>query len=127
MNTIKLLLSFYGRIGRLAYLGGLLLNLAATAAVFVALYYLDQSVPDWVLGLIALVVLPLSTWVSLALAAKRFHDIGTSGWLGLLLFVPFIGLLVGIYLLFARGEDRDNQYGPPRWSGSRSSAVSTAT
>jgi uncharacterized membrane protein YhaH (DUF805 family) len=112
MKLIKLLWSFYGRIGRLAYFGGIMLNLAATAAVFVALYFLEPSVPEWVLGLIALTVLPLSTWTSLALAAKRFHDTGASGWFGLLLFIPLVGLIVGFYLLFARGEDHENPYGP---------------
>jgi|RhiMethySRZTD1v2_1073278.scaffolds.fasta_scaffold907687_2 uncharacterized membrane protein YhaH (DUF805 family) len=126
MNLIKLLWSFYGRIGRLTYFGGIMLNLASTAAVFVALYFLEPSVPEWVLGLIALTVLPFSIWISLALAAKRFHDTGASGWFGLLLFIPLVGIVVGFYLLFARGEDRDNQYGPAQANGSRSSAVSPA-
>ena len=35
----------------------------------------------------------LSTWCSLALQVKRFHDRGQSGWLSLAPFVPLIGLI----------------------------------
>jgi uncharacterized membrane protein YhaH (DUF805 family) len=132
MNPIKLLWSFYGRIGRLAYLGGLLLNLALAVAGIAALIYLDQgksaNVPgrlsDPVLASILLPGFVLFTWAKLALAAKRLHDIGKTGWISAVLFIPLIGFIAVIVLLCVRGDDYDNQYGPLRSSGLRSSAAS---
>src|SRR5689334_2292482 len=130
MNPVKLLWSFYGRIGRLVYLGGLLLNLSFAVAAIAALIYLGQEQPKpppegppdpfvyiFIPGFI------LFAWAKLALAAKRFHDLGKSGWLSLVLFIPLFGLIAVIFLLVAPGDDYDNQYGLSRSSGLRSSAT----
>jgi uncharacterized membrane protein YhaH (DUF805 family) len=122
MNPIKLLWSFYGRIGRRAYAGGLLLNLALAAAAIAAVIYLGKDQPRAQPGgpldpLVAYIILPgflLFSWAKLALAAKRLHDLGKSGWICLVLFIPFLGLIAVIFLLFARGDDYDNAYGPAR-------------
>jgi uncharacterized membrane protein YhaH (DUF805 family) len=117
MNPLKLLWSFYGRIGRLAYLGGLLLNLAWAAAVFALVVYLDKgrASGEFPVGLTLLTIgFPLFTWAKLALAAKRLHDLGKSGWISLVLVVPLLGLIAVIFLLCASGDAFDNQYGPAR-------------
>ena len=122
MNPVKLLWSFYGRIGRRAYVGGLLLNLALAGAAIAAVVYLGKDRPRAEPGgpldpLVAYIVLPgflLFSWAKLALAAKRLHDLGKSGWICLVLFIPLFGLIAVIFLLFARGDDYDNAYGPAR-------------
>jgi uncharacterized membrane protein YhaH (DUF805 family) len=48
---------------------------------------------------------------SLGLAARRLHDVGKSGWWQLVSFIPFIGLVVIIYLLVKQGETGPNKYG----------------
>jgi uncharacterized membrane protein YhaH (DUF805 family) len=131
MNPLKLLWSFYGRIGRLAYLGGLFLNLAWIAAALAALTYLDRGrIPG---GPIHPAVFPslisgfaLFTWSKFALAAKRLHDLGMSGWIALVMIIPAFGLIAVIILLVARGDDHDNRYGRARSSGLPSSATSPA-
>jgi uncharacterized membrane protein YhaH (DUF805 family) len=122
MNPVKLLWSFHGRIGRRVYVGGLLLNLALAAAAIAAVIHLGKDQPRAEPGgpldpLIASIILPglvLFSWAKLALAAKRLHDLGKSGWLCLVLFIPLFGLIAVIFLLFARGDDYDNAYGPAR-------------
>ena len=42
----------------------------------------------------------------------RFHDLNYSGWFALLLFIPYVDLLVGLYVIFASGTDGPNKYGP---------------
>ena len=42
----------------------------------------------------------------------RWHDLGYSGWMTLLSFIPIIGLLTSIYISLVKGEERDNKYGP---------------
>jgi uncharacterized membrane protein YhaH (DUF805 family) len=119
MNPLKLLWSFYGRIGRTAYLGGLLLNLAWTGAAIAALVYLDRGrtpgepphpavVPIFISGFV------IFTWAKFALAAKRLHDLGKSGWLSLVLIIPLIGFIAIIFFLFASGDTFDNAYGAAR-------------
>jgi uncharacterized membrane protein YhaH (DUF805 family) len=54
----------------------------------------------------------LVTWISLAVAVKRYHDRNKSAWWVLIIFVPVIGALW--YLIecgFLRGTDGNNDYG----------------
>lgn len=52
-------------------------------------------------------------WVSLCACVKRLHDLGQSGWWTLVSFIPVANVAIGIYLLFAPGQDQSNDYGPP--------------
>jgi uncharacterized membrane protein YhaH (DUF805 family) len=49
---------------------------------------------------------------SLAVQVRRLHDIGWSGWLVLLNFVPFANIVILLILLFKEGQPGANQYGP---------------
>ena len=49
---------------------------------------------------------------SLALAARRLHDINRTGWWLLLLFVLVIGWVVLIVWAIKRGDEGPNKYGP---------------
>jgi uncharacterized membrane protein YhaH (DUF805 family) len=55
-------------------------------------------------------------WATLALAAKRWHDMGATGWLGLLSLIPGINVLIFILLCLLPPSRSDNAYGPdPRF------------
>jgi uncharacterized membrane protein YhaH (DUF805 family) len=134
MNPLKLLWSFHGRIGRGAYAGGLLLNLAWASAAAVGLLYLGrdqmlQAYPSLQLGSLAgsfaipLVVLltgakavaiALFIWGKCGLMAKRLHDLGHRGWICLVVLIPVINVIAVISMLFASGDDFDNPYGSSR-------------
>lgn len=45
-------------------------------------------------------------------ARRRLHDLNRSGWLSLLIFVPLLNMLFGLYLLFWPGSPEANDYGP---------------
>ena len=49
---------------------------------------------------------------SIAVGARRLHDIGRSGWWQLIGLVPIVGWIILIVWMASRGEDRANQYGP---------------
>jgi uncharacterized membrane protein YhaH (DUF805 family) len=49
---------------------------------------------------------------SLALGARRLHDIGRSGWMQLILFIPIIGFIWLIVLFATKSSTEDNKYGP---------------
>lgn len=90
-----------GRCGRLGYffiefLCGFVLQIAD---------YLSRGKTNQIEGLLCLLVILLSMWISICVNAKRCHDLGHNGWWQL---IPFYGII----MLFAKGEDNDNKYGP---------------
>lgn len=60
-----------------------------------------------ILGMLANLALLLP---SLAVGARRLHDMGKSGWFQLLWFIPFLGWAVMIYFL-VQPSAGPNQYG----------------
>ena len=55
---------------------------------------------------------------SLAVAARRLHDTGRTGWWLLLLLVPIAGLLILLFFYVQEGERGPNPYGPdPKGEG----------
>jgi uncharacterized membrane protein YhaH (DUF805 family) len=65
-----------------------------------------------VAGIVFLIFGVVVTWISLAVAVKRYHDRDKSGWWVLIIFVPVIG---GLWYLiecgFLRGSEGHNNYG----------------
>jgi uncharacterized membrane protein YhaH (DUF805 family) len=49
---------------------------------------------------------------SIAVAIRRLHDVGKSGWMYLLVILPIIGPIWLIILFVREGELGDNQFGP---------------
>ena len=49
---------------------------------------------------------------SIALASRRAHDIGQSGWLAILCAIPYLGFLATLAFVFIPGQAGANQYGP---------------
>jgi uncharacterized membrane protein YhaH (DUF805 family) len=50
---------------------------------------------------------------SIALAIRRLHDIGRTGWWLLLIFVPFVGWIVLIVFYCTKTQEAANQWGLP--------------
>ena len=58
-------------------------------------------------GLSVVMMLP-----SLAVAVRRLHDIGKSGWMMLIALIPIAGGIWLLILLLTEGENKANEYGP---------------
>ena len=56
---------------------------------------------------------------SLRFSILRLHDLNLSGWYLLIGFIPLIGNLFSLYLLFAPGNEDSNDYGYPPREGSK--------
>lgn len=112
------LLSFKGRLGRLRtlnyamafYLLSYLFMGAVTAG---AVAGLGDSAGAMILiglavfaGIIVMFVGMVSLWV------RRLHDLDQSGLWSLMMLVPLVNLVLGIYLTFWPGTPGSNQYGP---------------
>jgi len=58
----------------------------------------------------ALVHLYTQVW-SVSLLVRRLHDLNRTGWMALLLFIPLVNFVFGIYVVFFKGTDGSNKYG----------------
>lgn len=116
-TSVANLFSFAGRVNRTTYFLVGLGGLAAFIAFLLAANLLAVEGTSTALAILAFVV--ALAWVQLANAVKRFHDMGQSGWLVLLFFIPipFVGFGVSIWLLAGAGKREENQHGPPPGPG----------
>lgn len=114
--------SFEGRIGRLRYLAWTLVLTVVMMAVigigsligFASLMTSDSSVVALVLGgIVAFVLLIAFVVVSIQISAQRLHDLGWSGWLWLINFVPLVGSFFPLVLVVSPGSNVANRYGAP--------------
>lgn len=64
-------------------------------------------------SIVLVIFIVIATWISIAVAVKRYHDRNKSGWWVLIVLVPVIG---GLWYLiecgFLRGTTGPNDYGP---------------
>ena len=63
---------------------------------------------DFLLGWLASIVLSIilvGIYTGIVNSIRRWHDLGRSGWLTLLLLIPFLGPFIFLYLLFAPGRE----------------------
>lgn len=72
------------------------------------IWFGDINLIDFVLLYIPFIFLPPLA----AACIRRLHDLGKSGWLGLLLLLPLLNIL-GIGILCMPGAPGPNQYGAP--------------
>ena len=111
-DAIKSLLLFKGRIKRstywLTFAPFFLLSFIITIA-----FLLREIYPNDVnkILLTALFFYIPATWILISSYIKRWHDLGKSGWMVLIQFIPAINLLVFIYLGIAPGNIGTNKYG----------------
>lgn len=111
--------SWHGRIGRLRYLAyswGVMALVGGAGGIAAALFIpllLKSSLGgmSMVIALGLLVYLPIVV-AAFVFAKRRLNDLDKSGWFGLLLLLPAVNMLFGLYLTFAPGSPRGNRYGP---------------
>jgi uncharacterized membrane protein YhaH (DUF805 family) len=111
---------FSGRIDRMGYfLGGV--YTIAPIVIVILLYALSsllfggtnvlRSGMNIVLYVFGLVWTVMYIPVTVGLSIRRWHDLNETGWLTLLNYVPIIGYIIPLVMLFARGTDGSNNYG----------------
>ena len=133
MSFSQKMFGFDGRIRRLPYFGFGILSCIVGGVLVGTGIVLMQVGFGFIPGIVVIIAAVAGMiWVSLALTVKRLHDMGLAGihviWflllnlaaggaralspgLGILLDVACFG--VSLWLLFKRGDDGANQYGPP--------------
>ncbi len=81
--------------------------------LFYLIFTIVLGVIDNVLGIALLgIVFSLGMLVpSIAITARRLHDVGRSGWWQLIYLIPLIGLIVMLIFLVMDSME-DNEFGP---------------
>jgi uncharacterized membrane protein YhaH (DUF805 family) len=97
--------SLAGRLPRLEFLAAGTVALACSLVVVLVGAKMDAM---------SLVYLGLTIQILLQtrLAVLRCHDIGWSGWFALISFVPIVGLVLAVILIFVPGNRSRNAFGP---------------
>lgn len=68
---------------------------------------------DSFVGFIPLAIYFLASIIPfLALAVRRLHDTGKSGWFYLISLIPYIGGIIVLIMLAQKGNEGTNKYGP---------------
>lgn len=108
-----LLFSFDGRISRRTFWAVYIpLYIYAFLSQFVLLLLSDGG-RNVLIGAMPVINALLVLCIMLAVYAKRWHDLGKSGWCSLLMLIPCVGpLLMLVQLGFIRGNRCQNAYGP---------------
>ncbi len=112
-----------GRIGRLRYLAYtysiILLVALIGGIVFAGILQTSLNIfsPDLTSGNVYFWLIMVAVYVpilffSFVYSIRRLNDIDRTGWLSLILLVPWVGSFFGLYLVFARGSEGTNDYGP---------------
>lgn len=81
--------------------------------LFYLIFYIAAVVVDLVLGtyFLALIFALAMIIPSIAIAARRLHDTGRSGWWQLIALVPFVGFII-LLVFLVMDSTADNAYGP---------------
>ena len=106
MDTISTL--FAGRIDRKNYAIGIFLTLVVYLLTSTAITFFSDSLSYSFSNSILVCATVL---FSASLHIRRFHDRGDSGWGILFMFIPIVGLVFFLILLFEKGEKIENKYG----------------
>jgi len=110
MPLSKILFSFEGRINRAKYWLYGVLFLMVIFALILGIFYLILGATGLTIGYI--IGLILIIWSGLAIAVKRCHDRGRSGYFVFVSLIPILDIWYLAEVGFMRGTDGPNQYGP---------------
>jgi uncharacterized membrane protein YhaH (DUF805 family) len=112
-SVLWLLFSFRGRIPRIAYWSASFVVgcIHYGMVYFATKYHWVEETPAAAIAMLA--VLALTTWCSVAVTAKRWHDRNKSGWWILINLIPLVGPIWALVENgFLRGTYGENAYGP---------------
>ncbi len=63
------------------------------------------------IAVIAIIFFIPAIWVAIATFVNRWHDLYMSGWMVLIMLIPFVNILVILYLGIAPGSEGANKFG----------------
>ncbi|AWL87335.1 hypothetical protein AMK14_09505 [Streptomyces sp. TSRI0445] len=104
LAVLKNYAGFSGRARRKEYWMFTLINFVIAVVLQIVGFAIDTQVPYYIY--FAATLIP-----SLAVAVRRLHDTGRSGWWLLIALVPLVGAIVLIVFLASEGKPETNEHG----------------
>lgn len=104
---------FEGRLGRMDYF--LLTSFLVVSFVVFGLMTIGFSevIPesDLFLGFLTIILMIAFALLNLSGGIRRLHDMNMSGWTILVGFIPLIGFIFSLVIIFSAGTEGTNEYG----------------
>jgi uncharacterized membrane protein YhaH (DUF805 family) len=117
MSFLRTCFSFFGRMNRSEYATvyfGSMFALVAGFVVAIGLFHVFDNGDSNTIAIISLFAfIGACKLATLAALAKRLHYVGASGGLCLVAFIPALGVLLCLVMLFVPGAKGGNRYGAP--------------
>ena len=112
LKVLKQYADFNGRARRMEYWMFVLFNVMFSIILLIIDNVIGLAFEDIGYGPLYLIYCLAIVIPSLAVAVRRLHDSGRSGWWILISLIPFIGGLWLLVLLLLDSDPGDNEYGP---------------
>ncbi|MBK5931727.1 DUF805 domain-containing protein [Halochromatium salexigens] len=103
---------FTGRSRRKEYWYYFLINFLIITALLIIDDMLGTLDPEAGMGLLSGLYALAVLLPGLAVAVRRLHDTGRTGWWVLIALIPIVGPIILIFFLIQESVDGANQYGP---------------
>ena len=118
-GLVEMFLRHDNRLNRKAYIMRGLAMLAAIFVVAMVLSFLAAVLKNPVIRKMSIWITLLFVIPNLMLAIRRLHDLNRSAWWIIIKFIPGLNILLSCYLLFFKGTEGPNRYGPDPLEGQR--------
>lgn len=112
LKVLKQYADFKGRARRKEYWMYFLFNAIIVAILSLIDQFTGTYDPDLGSGLLSRVYSIAVLIPGVAVAARRLHDVGKSGWMLLIAFIPILGLIWLLVLFVTDSDQGSNKYGP---------------
>jgi len=112
LKVLRQYADFNGRARRTEYWMFILFNLIFASIATVLDNVLGLTIGEFPYGYLYFMYALAIIIPSLAVAVRRLHDIGKSGWMILVTLIPLIGAIWLLVLLVTDSKPGANQYGP---------------
>jgi len=112
LKVLKQYADFNGRARRKEYWIYNIINSIIGGLLFFLDYMLGTTIDSLGLGVLCLVYALFVFIPGVAVAVRRLHDVGKSGWMLLIALIPLIGAIWLLVLYLTDSNPGENKYGP---------------
>jgi uncharacterized membrane protein YhaH (DUF805 family) len=112
LKVLKNYAAFGGRARRAEYWWFVLFNFLATLALIIVDSLIGLSAQAGGIGILSGIYTLAVLIPGVAVAIRRLHDSGRSGWWFLISLVPFVGGIILLVFLVLDSQPDSNQWGP---------------
>lgn len=111
-NLTSMFLRYDNRLNRKRYIMRSLALFAAAFVVSMIFGFIGAMMKSSMISMLGTLVSVIFAVPSFMLMIRRLHDLDRPTWWCIGALIPFVNFALGLYLMFCKGTDGPNQYGP---------------